>query len=213
MQSRLLNSASRVIRRLGAVGLTLVTCDFRRIGYSLWLKRHDIDCETVRWSAEKACLHIYSGGPNLESVLRALNIPRGSVALDLGSGKGVAALTLARHFASVIGVELSPDLTAIAKSNAEKAKVPNVVQICADARTLGAEIDQVTYVYMFNPFPSFVMKPAIESLKASQMRNPRKLTIIYNNPVCHEDLVAAGFKHTKDIKMFRDYLYSIYESD
>ena len=61
---------------------------------------------------------------------------------------GIASLTLCRHFSLVIGVELSPELVAIAKRNVARMRVANIELHCADARLFSTGLDRVTHVYM-----------------------------------------------------------------
>src|SRR6476619_5167908 len=95
-----------------------------QLRYELWNKWKGVDLEFVsvedlRLPLDRAHFHSSSGGPTLARVFSAIEIPRGSVAIDLGSGKGGAAFTLSRlGFAQVIGVELSSELVAIAQRNA-----------------------------------------------------------------------------------------------
>ena len=45
-----------------------------------------------------------------------------------------------------------------------------------------------SHVYFYYPFPSQVMENLSESLE----RKPRKFTIIYNNPGCHNGIMNTG---------------------
>ncbi|HEX2967216.1 MAG TPA: hypothetical protein VHO84_15630 [Syntrophorhabdaceae bacterium] len=71
-------------------------------------------------------------------------------------------------------------------------------------------MDNITYIYMYNPFDEQVMKPVMEKVGQSMFRNPRTMTIIYKNPLCHENLIAAGFSHVRDFKFRYSDLFSIY---
>lgn len=76
--------------------------------------------------------------------------------LDYGSGKGRALLAAARYpFGRVIGVELNEWDCEIARSNATIAaprlRCSQIEVVTADA-TVWPVPDDVTYVYMFNPF-------------------------------------------------------------
>ena len=92
--------------------------------YDLWNKWNGVDFEYVSvedlgLSPQQAHFHSSSGGPTLARVFRTIDVPPGSVVLDLGSGKGGAALTLSRlGFAEVLGVELT-------RSSASRARVSN----------------------------------------------------------------------------------------
>lgn len=211
------NRIYRILRSLGRIGLTIICLDYRRAykafsykHYDFWLKYHQLDCSAIKWSEESASLHVSSGGPELDYVIRSLDVPKRSVVLDLGSGKGIAALTLAKHFSQVIGVELNPELVQIANSNVSKVGVKNISILCADVRDLGPEIDLVNYIYLFNPFPTEVMQPALQRVKESLGRNPRPLTVVYKYPVCDVDLRNAGFQFLREMSVVGRYPYSIY---
>src|SRR4051794_20589715 len=56
---------------------------------------------------DKAKFYSDSGGPDLDVVIRALPVSPSDEILDVGCGKGGAALTLARHpFRRVDGIEI-----------------------------------------------------------------------------------------------------------
>src|SRR5262245_3087871 len=93
--------------------------------YQLRMQLHGID---LRWTSAEALglsgalaeAHGNSGGPGLEIVLRSLNITPGDSILDIGSGKGGAMITFARWpFRRIDGIEICPDLIAIAQRNLE----------------------------------------------------------------------------------------------
>jgi cyclopropane fatty-acyl-phospholipid synthase-like methyltransferase len=191
----------------------LATCDFSPLAYALWLRWHRLEFQHANYvSREDGNSHQHSGGPKLTKVLRVLHIPPGSVALDLGVGMGIAALTLSPHFSLVIGVELSPELIAIAKRNITKMQVSNIELHCADARAFSAGLERVTHVYMFNPFPETVMKVVMEKIRQSLVRAPRRLMIIYKFPVCHETIIAAGFAHKRTFHLRHTQPVAVYEA-
>jgi hypothetical protein len=67
----------------------------------------------------------------------------------------------------------------------------NIELVCADA--LRYEIpDDVTTVFLNNPFRGATFKAVIDKLIESHDRAPRRLTIIYNNPADHELLMQTG---------------------
>ncbi len=164
--------------------------------YELTNKFHGLDLEFVSLEAlglppERAHFHSSSGGPTLARVFRTVGVPRGSRVVDLGSGKGGAVITLSPlGFDQVIGVELSAELNATARSNVAKAACRNVRLVQSDA-ALYCEYDAVTHVYMYNPFPCAVVSRVLSNLAESLARAPRRLVLVYRNPVC-SDAVAAS---------------------
>jgi hypothetical protein len=57
-------------------------------------------------------------------------------------------------------------------------------------------------ICMFNPFGNPTMKLFIEQVQYSLKRNPRNLTVLYANPRCKEDWVAAGFTESDNYSKF-----------
>lgn len=168
------------------------------------LKGLDLDfvsVEALGLPADRAHWHSNSGGPLLRRVFEPLGIGRDSHALDLGSGKGGAALTLATlPFATVTGVELSADLVRIAGDNARKMGLGNVSFIQADAATV-RDLDRYTHIYLYNPFPCTVFQEVLVNLTASLSRRPRELTLVYRNPLCSDCLDASGqFEKQREFK-------------
>jgi SAM-dependent methyltransferase len=187
----------RWIRWIGIAGRMLREGRTRELRYVAWRRWHGLDLVSVELDelglpAERANFYANSPGPSLEAVFRRLKIPPGSALLDFGSGKGGAALLLARlPFSEVVGVELSPELVRIAEANRERLRLKHVRFVCIDAAAF-ADLDRFTHVYMFNPFPAAVMEPVLQNLRRSLEQSPRDLTLVYKNPVHHDLVMASG---------------------
>jgi len=202
------SAPGRILRIAGMIG----SLDLAPLAHAVWLRLRRLEfghAELV--SPEYGHSHQHSGGPALSKVLRSLDIPSEAVALDLGVGMGIAALTLSRYFNHVIGVELSPELVRIAERNLEKIGVKNVEIHCGDARSCTTVLDAVSHVYMFNPFPHSVMSSVVRNLRDSIARVPRRLTVIYKFPTCHETLVKSGLVETRRIHFRHSHPFAIYE--
>jgi len=150
-------------------------------------------CQELGLSSAIAKAHAASGGPLLDRVLNKLAIPSGSSIVDLGSGKGGAAITLSHHFAEVLGVELSPTLVEIANQNISKLRITNIRCVCDDAARF-TDFKHFDYIYMFNPFPEAVMAEVLINIGKSFIKHKRPHTLIYKNPVFHEHLIRAGWQ-------------------
>jgi SAM-dependent methyltransferase len=176
--------------------------DFVRLRQLWWLKVNRLEYGYASHvDREDGNHHSISDPVYLRKVLRSLEIPAESVCLDLGAGMGIAAIVLSRFFTRVIGVELSGELIATAGRNLERMKVKNVELVHGDARAYKT-LDEVTHVYLYNPFPEKVMRKVLENIEESVRRSPRKLTILYNCPVCYKEVEAAGYRREK-VFMFR----------
>ena len=107
--------------------------------------------------------------------------------IDMGSGKGRVLLMAAMYpFRHVIGVEVQPDLHAIAEQNIEMFDVSGrqctrIESVCMDAREF--QFPQTPLlVYLFNPFPDYVLRNVLENLGRSLAENPRITYVAYNAP-------------------------------
>jgi SAM-dependent methyltransferase len=144
-------------------------------------------------SEERAHWHSNSGGPDLDDVLRTLPISESDTLLDIGCGKGGAMVTLAQYpFARVDGVEISANLAQIARRNLRRLGISKANVFCRDAAEF-REIDDYNYFYMYNPFPEQVVRHVTDNLRQSLDRCPRKVTLIYKNPIFENSLVESGF--------------------
>jgi SAM-dependent methyltransferase len=135
------------------------------------------------------------GWRDLRRVLRPTEVLPGEVFLDLGSGKGRMVLSAARFpFRRIIGVELSERLTAIARRNVATYRLrPRGADIeLVTADVLDYRIpDEVSVVYMFNPFCGATFESVIARLIASVDRRPRAVRVILRN-VGHDRLMRTG---------------------
>ena len=137
-----------------------------------------------------------SSWTTLSRVLRPREVGPEDVFIDFGCGKGrVLFLAAKLPVKRVIGIELSPQLSAAARANIYRQraelKCPDVEVVTADA--LDYDIpDDVTIAFFYNPFQGQVFASVVQKLLASVGRNPRRLRIIYRAPIEHELLVATG---------------------
>jgi protein-L-isoaspartate O-methyltransferase len=186
---------------------SIVAWDLAPVGYALRMRWHGLDlaaqgCRELGLPSDRAKAHAASGGPLLERVLNTLAIPSGSRVVDLGSGKGGAAITLSRYFADVVGVELSPELVEIAKANIRKLRLPNVQFTCGDAGGF-VDLHRFDYVYMFDPFPQRVMAEVASNLRKARVAYGRPGIVIYKNPVLEQELLSTGWRKKTQFP-FRD---------
>lgn len=107
--------------------------------------------------------------------------------IDLGSGKGRALLMAAMYpFTHVVGVEVQPELDATARRNMEVFHEPgqqcdSIELLCADAREYEFPAGNIV-LYLFNPFPDYVLREVLENLVASARHAPRSIFVLYNAP-------------------------------
>jgi len=163
-------------------------------------------------SEERSYYYAHSGGLHLEEILKTLNITAQDSIVDFGSGKGGVLITFSKYpFSKITGVEISPILVAIAKKNLKALNIRNIEIVLSDAADF-TDLEEHNYFYFFNPFPCNVMRAVIVNISSSLIKKPRKVTLIYYNPECH-DTIVAGSPFVK-INEFRrhDLSYHIYSN-
>lgn len=110
--------------------------------------------------------------------------------IDLGSGKGRVLLMATEYpFDRIVGVELLPELNAVARENI--GGDPLVELVLTDARDYVFPTDPLV-VFLFNPFPVWVLREVLRNLQRSMEATPRPVFVILHNPVHESELVAAA---------------------
>lgn len=133
----------------------------------------------------------------LRRALPRRSVTADDVFLDFGSGMGRVIFQAALHypFRRVVGVELSTRLHRIATGNIDRnqgrLRCQAVELVRGDAVDYAVPSD-VTVVFFDNPFTGQTFATVVDGLLASVDRAPRRLRIIYFNPVEHERLLATG---------------------
>lgn len=144
----------------------------------------------------------------LARILRRREVSATDVLVDFGSGMGrVVYQAAARYpFARVEGVELSADLAAIAHANIDRTRHR---LRCADVRLTTGDVlhyeipDDVTIVFFANPFKGPIFQSVVDRLVRSLERNPRRLRVIYLNPVEERMLLEADFRRVRRLPGLR----------
>ncbi|MGB7805593.1 MAG: class I SAM-dependent methyltransferase, partial [Actinomycetota bacterium] len=133
----------------------------------------------------------------LRLLLPRSDVTSSDVFVEFGCGKGRIVLEAAQRypFRRVVGVELAPELTSVAREIVarEQARLR-----CSDVRIETADAaeypvpDDMTHAYLYNPFTGATFEHVRANILASLERAPRPLRIIYLNPVEHEALTDGG---------------------
>ncbi|MBP6287794.1 MAG: class I SAM-dependent methyltransferase [Ferruginibacter sp.] len=120
--------------------------------------------------------------------------------LDIGCGKGRALCVAAHHgFKKLTGIDFSKELCEAAKANLEvtKQRIPgmdfSVIHNDAFYFEIPADAD---CIFFFNPFDETIMSGVVENILESLQNHPRRLSIIYVNPLHKEYFIQAGFTET-----------------
>lgn len=114
--------------------------------------------------------------------------------IDLGSGKGRTLLMASGYpFHRIIGVEVLEELDAIALQNIARyhddgQKCFNIESHAGDARQFAFPAEP-SVLYLFNPFPAYVLGQVLANLHQSLLTTPRPIYVIYHNLI-HEPILA-----------------------
>lgn len=133
--------------------------------------------------------------------------------IDLGSGKGRALLMASDYpFRRIIGVELLPELHAIAEENVRKyssqrQQCRNFELHCGDARRFQLPPEPLV-VFIFDPFPGDILREVIAGLERSVREAPRKVYLAYQNPI--SERMVAEFSGLRQVA--GTIQYAIFES-
>lgn len=144
----------------------------------------------------------------LKCILRRREVGPTDVFIDFGAGMGRVLYQAAMRypFHRVEGVELSPELTAVARENLDRHlhrfRCGDVRVVTCDA--LDYEVpDDLTIAYFYNPFNGPVFASVIDRLVESVQRRPRRLRVVYLNPVEEQRLLDAGFREVRRLRGLR----------
>lgn len=154
----------------------------------------NVEPESVGLDPELSFHYSPSSKRWLGPLLRKMSVSNQDEIVDIGCGKGAAMrIMLDFPFRSVAGVEISTEMATIARRNFERLHVAEgrVRIFNADARGFDG-LDRFNYIYLFNPFPPPVFTRFFGRVTDSMIRQPRQLTIIYNNPTCDDQVVRSG---------------------
>lgn len=141
-------------------------------------------------------------------LLRRDDVGPQDVFVDFGCGMGrILYQAAVRYpFRRVEGVELSERLAAVARDNVERTR-PKLV--CKDIRVVASDAlaydipDDVSVAFFFNPFKGPIFESVVERLVASVERHPRRLRVIYQNPIEERMLLEAGFRPVRRLRGMR----------
>ena len=139
----------------------------------------------------------------LRRILREIEFPPESVFVDIGCGKGRAMiLAVERGFNHVVGVDFSPSLCEVARTNIESFRRQSGRRFEAEVHQSDA-IDfpirpEYNVVFLYNPFDADVLGKVVASIDASLREHPRKMWVIYHNPLWQHTVESHGFTPTME---------------
>lgn len=118
--------------------------------------------------------------------------------VDLGCGKGRALLVAAQlPFKEIVGVELSPVLSDIARENVRRYLASNNSLACRNIRVACENALEFRFpqtdllIYMYNPFGAEIMQAVATNLAQFQVETGRRVLIAYCCPDEEKTLEAS----------------------
>ena len=195
--------------------LLLCKRDWREFMIRLRISMGHVDLRHDPTETDTERTHYYadSGGLEFDRIIAGFNITADDAIVDFGCGKGGVLISLSKFpFAKIVGVEIDPELVEIANRNLRTLKISNAVIECCDAAAFGP-LEEYNYFYFFDPFPCAVMMDVLKNIEQSIRAQPRRVTLIYLNPSCHDLLEASDvFRKTKELPHFEHDCF-IYTND
>ncbi len=118
--------------------------------------------------------------------------------LDIGCGKGRALFVAATYGAKKItGVDLSSKLLGVARTNivcfSKNYPGKNITLKHDNAWYFEIEED-VDVIFLFNPFDEILMQQVADNIDISLEENPRKIQVIYFNPLHKHVFLNQGWE-------------------
>ena len=115
--------------------------------------------------------------------------------IDVGAGKGRALLVASEYsFRKVVGIELNPEMAAIARQNVEHwtrahREDPTAARLAPieffEQDALDFELPQTpTLLFLFHPFEAPVLKQLLRRIETQFARRPGTLDLLYVNAEC-----------------------------
>jgi precorrin-6B methylase 2 len=118
-------------------------------------------------------------------IARYLKLKKDDIFMDLGCGTGRVVFFFAtKRIKKAIGIDTNKKLIKVAKKNLSNfSGQKNKVEFWnSDAATF--DMSSPTIFFFYNPFGEKTFKKVLENIRKSLDKNPRKIRIVYRNPVC-----------------------------
>ncbi|HYQ87983.1 MAG TPA: class I SAM-dependent methyltransferase [Bacteroidota bacterium] len=124
-------------------------------------------------------------------ILKTVNLTLDDIFVDIGCGKGrmlcCSALSDVRE---AIGIEQSPELCAIARSNAARLRGRKAPITIIQGRAQELDYRKGTVFYLYNPFDPSVFGQVLDRIRLSLDEESRPIRIVYARPD-HEECLEA----------------------
>lgn len=128
------------------------------------------------------------------ATLEHVGLSASDAMVDLGCGLGRAVFAAAWMGARrAVGVEIDSGLVAQAERSRRSSRLANrkIEFICQPAEQY--DVADMTILFMFNPFGPLTLQTVISRLGVELAQRPRRVRIVYENPIHYQVLDAAPF--------------------
>jgi SAM-dependent methyltransferase len=144
-------------------------------------------------------------------------VPENKNLVDFGCGKGRALVVAAHYgFNIITGIDFAKSLCHLAEKNIEVNKdhldISRFNIICDDVINYKVKGEENVF-FFFNPFDDVIMLKVVKNILSSLRENPRKIYIMYANPVHKEIFLSAGFEEEFYLKKLEYLELSVLSKD
>jgi SAM-dependent methyltransferase len=145
----------------------------------------------------------------LRRLLRDLALPKKLHFVDLGCGLGRACILAGEYgFEKVTGVELAPELCAMARKNIADCRPPGgslspITVRQMDAMEFCAQTDDDVF-FMYRPFTWTFLNSILKQLAERAAALNKTMTIIYSERMLHADSFVKAFDGNPDFRKVRE---------
>jgi len=165
------------------------------------------DLDPERYGEARSHATHYEAVPVLEFEKLLSHVPgetiRRSTFVDVGAGMGRAVLLASQYpFKSILGIELSPALRAIAGENVASARGLEVR--CRDVRLVNADARNARFprgdlvVFLYNPFDAEALDDVLDRIEGRAGGGSE--WILYHTPVHAERILRRGYELAAELR-------------
>jgi len=154
----------------------------------------------------------------IKKILDQVNYDQSDVFLDFGCGKGRVLLIASEYkFKKIIGIEFSPELAGIALKNILSCRdynnfdIDRIKIIEKDVLDYKYNNDETVF-YLYNPFSNIILDQLCGQIVKSIHHKPRRVYIIYVNPIFANIIISNGFNKINEIDLINKMCF-IYSND
>jgi SAM-dependent methyltransferase len=130
-----------------------------------------------------AVVYVPTPFSRLKTIIEYIQLKPEDIFLDFGCGKGRVILYVSMHrLKKVVGIELNPELFAMAKNNLEHFKFKKTPVELVHGDAVNYSIKDENIFFFFDPFGRKTFQRVIENIRNSLTENPRAVRIVYYGP-------------------------------